>query len=127
MWMFVERRLEEAARKGVFDRLEPAGPIDLTENPYVPPEWRLGFKLLKDHGVVPEFVQRRREIEALRDELGRTPRDQPAVLRAVLERLKAAVEALNTSLAREREFVRTSLQLPPVDVEAELQAIGATR
>ena len=121
MWLFVERRLEEEARKGAFDGLEPAGPIDLTENPYVPPEWRLGFKLLKDHGVVPEFVQRRKEIEALREELRRIPRDQPSVLRAVLARLKSAVEALNVSLAREREFVRTSLQLPPVDVDAELR------
>ena len=125
MWLFVERKLEEEARKGAFDRLPgPGGPIDLSENPYVPPEWRLGFKLLKDHGVVPEFVQRRKEIETLREELGRVPRSQTAVARAVLERLKAAVEALNACLAREREFVRTSLQLPPVDVETELRASG---
>jgi DnaJ homolog subfamily C member 28 len=44
MGLFVERQLEEAARAGAFDHLPGAGePIDLTENPYVPAEWRLAF------------------------------------------------------------------------------------
>lgn len=120
-WSFVEKALEEAARKGAFD-LPPAGPVDLEINPYVPEDWRLGFKLLKDHGIVPEFVQRRREIEAIRGELEAAPRGQPAVYRAILERLNETIEALNRSLVRENQFVRGSLQLPPADVDAELRA-----
>jgi hypothetical protein len=122
-WLFVERKLEEAARKGAFDRLPgPGGPVDLSENPFVPADWRLAFKLLADHRIVPEFVERRREIEAIREELAAARKAQagPAVCRAILERLAATVEALNGALARENQFVRGSLQLPPVDVEAEL-------
>ncbi len=118
----MEKALEEAARKGAFDGLPPAGPLDLEENPYVPADWRLAFKLLKDHRVVPEFVQRRKEVEAIREELRAAPRGQPAVYRAILDRLNETIEGLNRSLARENQFVRGSLQLPLADVEAELKA-----
>lgn len=117
----MEKALAEAAAKGAFD-LPPAGPLDLEENPYVPAEWRLGFKLLKDHRIVPEFVQRRKEIEAIHEELKAAPRARPAVYRAILERLNETIDALNRSLVRENQFVRGSLQLPRVDVEAELKA-----
>jgi hypothetical protein len=129
MWMFVERQLEEAARKGAFDNLPGAGtPIDLTENPFVPPDWRLAFKILKDHHLVPEFVERRKEIEKIRGEIdalkaGPDHGTRRLAIRNRLVRLAAAVEALNRSLARENQFVRSSLQLPPVDVDEELRAL----
>lgn len=127
--MFVERKLEEAARAGAFDHLPGAGaPIDLTENPYVPAEWRLAFKILADHKIVPEFVERRKEIEAIRAEIDDLKKDRSRDLewrrlacRNRLVRLSEAVEALNRSLVRENQFVRSSLQLPPVDVDAELR------
>ena len=133
MWMFVERKLEEAARAGAFDRLPGAGePLDLSENPFVPADWRLAFKILADHRIVPEFVERRKEIEALRDEIlvlkkdGSRDRDwRRLACRNRLVRLAEAVEALNRCLARENQFVRGSLQLPPVDVEEELRAFDA--
>jgi hypothetical protein len=129
MWLFVERQLEEAARKGAFDNLPGAGtPIDLTENPFVPPDWRLAFKILKDHHLVPEFVERRKQIETIRGEIDAL-KSSPAregrrlAVRNRLVRLAAAVEALNRSLARENQFIRSSLQLPPVDVDAELASL----
>jgi len=126
--MFVERKLEEAARAGAFDRLPgPGGPIDLTENPYVPADWRLAFKILADHQIVPEFVERRKEIETIRAEVEQLKADRSRdrewrrlACRNRLVRLSEAVEALNRSLVRENQFVRGSLQLPPVDFEAEL-------
>lgn len=125
VWMFVERQLEKAAREGAFDNLPGAGrPIDLTENPFVPPDWRLGFKILQDNGFVPEFVERRKEIETLRadiDALKAAPAPQRPAIRNRLVRLAEAVDLLNRSLARENQFVRTSLQLPPVDIDAELR------
>jgi len=132
MWMFVERKLEEAARAGAFDRLPGAGaPIDLSENPYVPADWRLAFKILADHHIVPEFVERRKEIEGIRDEIRVLREDRTRDLewrrlacRNRLVRLAEAVEALNRSLARENQFVRGSLQLPPVDLDAELRLIS---
>jgi hypothetical protein len=120
--IFVERQLEEAARRGAFDRLPGAGlPLDLSENPFVPADWRLAFKVMADHRIVPEFVERRKEIESLRAEIDRErPRRRPAVLRALAGRLRDAVDALNRSLARETDFVRGSLQLPPIDVDREV-------
>jgi DnaJ-like protein len=133
MWMFVERKLEEAARAGAFDRLPGAGtPLDLTENPFIPADWRLAFKILADHRIVPEFVERRKEIEALRDEIRVLRNDRSRdrdwrrlACRNRLVRLAEAVEALNRCLARENQFVRGSLQLPPVDVEEELRAFDS--
>src|ERR1051326_5568464 len=125
-WIFVERKLEEAARRGAFDHLPDAGgPIDLSENPFVPPDWRLAFKILKDHKIVPEFVERRKEIESIRGELEQALATGvgPAVYRAIVERLAAAVSALNICLARENHFVRGSLQLPPVDLDAEMRRL----
>jgi hypothetical protein len=129
MWMFVERKLEEAARKGAFDRLPGAGlPIDLSENPYVPADWRLAFKILADHKIVPEFVERRKTIEAIRTEMNelksdrtRDPQWRRLAYRNRAVRLAEEVAQLNGSLARENQFVRGSLQLSPVDLDAELR------
>lgn len=121
MYGFVERRISEAVERGEFDNLPGAGrPLDLSENPYVAPEWRLAFKILKDHAIVPEFVERRKEIEAIREGMKRC--SSRLLYRELLERLSTCIEALNRSLARENQFVRNGLQLPPVDVEAELRA-----
>ena len=131
--MFVERKLEEAARAGAFDHLPGAGgPIDLDINPYVPAEWRLAFKILADHKIVPEFVERRKEIEAIRAEIDALRQDRTRdrewrrlACRNRLVRLSEAVEALNCSLVRENQFVRSSLQLPPVDLDAELRSFDS--
>ena len=133
MWMFVERKLEEAARRGDFDRLPGAGePLDLSENPYVPAEWRLAFKILADHKIVPEFVERRKAIESIRAEMDALKSDRSRDLEwrrlaygNRVARLAEEVLALNACLARENQFVRGSLQLPPVDVEEELRAFDA--
>src|SRR5262245_31977602 len=132
--MFVERKLEEAARRGDFDRLPGAGePLDLSENPYVPADWRLAFKILADHKIVPEFVERRKAIEAIRAEMDalKSDRSRDREWRRLAYRNRAArlaeeVLALNACLARENQFVRGSLQLPPVDVDEELRAFDGT-
>jgi len=121
MWIFVEKKLEEAARKGAFDHLPGAGlPLDLTENPYVPADWRLAFKILADHKIVPEFIERRKTIESIRAEMDALKSDRTRDLewrrlayRNRAARLAEEVAALNGCLARENQFVRGSFQLPP--------------
>ena len=133
-WSFVERKLDEAAKAGAFDHLPPAGPIDLTENPYVPEDWRLAFKLLADQKIVPEFAERRKEIEAIRADIDALKADRARdrewrrlAIRNRLVRLSEAVQALNLCLARENQFVRGSLQLPPVDLDEELKSFDAAQ
>ena len=133
-WSFVEKKLEEAARAGAFDHLPPAGPIDLTENPYVPEDWRLAFKLLADQKILPEFAERRKAIEALRAEAEALKADRTRdrdwrrlAYRNRLVRLSEEVVALNGCLARENQFIRGSLQLPPVDLDEELRSFEAAQ
>jgi len=133
MWIFVERKLEEAARKGAFDQLPGAGaPLDLSENPYCPADWRLAFKILADHKVVPEFVERRKAIESIRAEMSALKEDptrdrewRRLAYRNRAVRLSEEIAALNGCLARENQFVRGSLQLPPLDLDDEMRAFDA--
>jgi hypothetical protein len=60
-----ERRIQEAITEGDFDNLPGAGqPLRVEENPYVPEEWRLAFKVLENAGVVPDWVALANEIDA---------------------------------------------------------------
>lgn len=59
----VDKQIREAMERGEFDRLPGAGkPLDLNENPYTPEDWRLAFKVLKDAGVAPEWIEQGKEI-----------------------------------------------------------------
>jgi hypothetical protein len=63
----VEKQIREAMERGDFENLRGVGkPLDFAENPYTPDEWRLAYKVLKDAGVAPEWIEQGKEI---RDEL----------------------------------------------------------
>ncbi|HEY8416942.1 MAG TPA: DnaJ family domain-containing protein [Limnochordales bacterium] len=65
-----EERIQEAMAKGAFDNLPGKGrPLDLRENPFVPPELRLAYKLLKDANFAPDWIELDRDVRATRDEL----------------------------------------------------------
>ncbi len=56
--------------RGEFNRLPGRGkPLDLSENPYTPADWRMAYKLLQDAGMAPEWIEQdkeiRRELSAL--------------------------------------------------------------
>ncbi|MCX5781036.1 MAG: DUF1992 domain-containing protein [Firmicutes bacterium] len=45
----VENQIQKARERGDFDNLEGIGkPLDLSENPYEPPEMRMVMKILKN-------------------------------------------------------------------------------
>ncbi len=122
----VEEKIQEAIARGEFDNLPGEGkPIDLTENPFVPAEWRLAFKTLKDNALAPEFVLRLKAIESLRAEMEKTRTE--SILRRLATKLAEEVDALNGSLLREEHFKASSLHLPPVDVEAEVKRYLGSR
>lgn len=58
----IERRIDEARRRGAFDDLPGEGrPLELDDDRLVPEELRVAFRILKNAGYVPP------EVEALRD------------------------------------------------------------
>lgn len=69
--------------RGEFDDLPGAGkPLALDDDPHVPADWRLAFKILKDAGVAPEWIEKgkaiRAELDALVELLDRAARHQRA-------------------------------------------------
>jgi hypothetical protein len=67
----VEERIQEAIRRGDFDNLPGAGhPLELDDDALVPPEVRIGYRILKNAGLVPPELLERREIAELEFSLG---------------------------------------------------------
>jgi hypothetical protein len=62
----VEERIQAAMRRGEFDELPGAGkPLDLDDDPLVPAEVRVAYRILKNAGFVPPEVLVRRELAEL--------------------------------------------------------------
>jgi hypothetical protein len=58
-----EKRIRDAMDRGEFDDLPGAGrPLELNEDPLVPPEVRMAYRVLKNAGIVPAEILQRREI-----------------------------------------------------------------
>ncbi len=67
----IEKQIRDAIERGEFDHLPGKGkPLDLSENPYTPADWRLAYKLLQNAGSAPDWIELdkeiRRESDALR-------------------------------------------------------------
>ena len=62
-----ERKMEEAIARGELDDLPGAGrPLPLeVDDPFVPSELRMAYRILKNAGFLPPEVELRREIHAL--------------------------------------------------------------
>lgn len=62
----VEQRILEALSRGEFDDLPGAGrPLDLDDDPLVPEDLRLAYRILKNAGYVPAEVETLNEIAQL--------------------------------------------------------------
>ncbi len=58
-----DKAIREAIERGDFENLPGQGkPLDLSENPFTPREWRLAYKILKDAGAAPEWIEQDKEI-----------------------------------------------------------------
>jgi DnaJ family protein C protein 28 len=54
----VERRIQQAQTGGQFDNLPGKGkPLDLRENPFAKPEWRLAHRMLKNAGFTLDWIE----------------------------------------------------------------------
>ncbi len=64
--LLAEQRIVEALARGEFDDLPGAGrPLELDDDPLVPEELRVAWRILKNAGFMPPEVEARRDIAAL--------------------------------------------------------------
>lgn len=64
--LLAERQIQEAIERGELDDLPGAGqPLDLDDDPLVPEELRLAYRILKNAGFVPAEVGELNEIGQL--------------------------------------------------------------
>jgi DnaJ homologue, subfamily C, member 28, conserved domain len=68
MAALAERKIQEAMERGEFDDLPGKGkPLDLSDDPMVPEELRIAYKVLKNAGYLPPELELHKEIVRLRD------------------------------------------------------------
>jgi DnaJ family protein C protein 28 len=61
----IDKKIREAMERGEFDDLSGKGePIDLSENPFEDPDWRLAHRLLRNAGFAPYWIEERKDIDA---------------------------------------------------------------
>ncbi|MFN4197084.1 MAG: DUF1992 domain-containing protein [Caldimicrobium sp.] len=63
MRKIAEEKIREAIERGDFDELQYKGkPIEIKDNPFVPEELRIVYRILKNAGFIPKEVELRKEI-----------------------------------------------------------------
>jgi hypothetical protein len=103
-----ERKIAEAIKRGEFDDLQLKGTrLNLTADAHVPAELQMGYKILKNAGVVPEELALGKEIRSLQDlidtctdpgqnpELNKKLRDRLLQLNILMERRGRSVALQN--------------------------------
>ena len=103
--LIAERRIQEAIQKGLLDNLSLKGkPIAQEDLSAVPEELRMGYKILKNAGYLPEELQLKKEILALGDLLKtcENPEEKASTRRRITQRqlqLDMLMEKKERSLA----------------------------
>src|SRR5205823_14703444 len=78
--LLAERKIEEAITRGEFDDLPGAGrPLELDDDPLVPEDQRVAYRILKNAGYVPPEVQTLKEIADLERYTARDDLDADAI------------------------------------------------
>ena len=128
----IERQIREAADEGKFDDLPYQGrPLPL-EDDSAAGEWAMAYRMLKDAGVAPPWIEADKAVRELLerkarqlDAAGRTsafawPRARAAYA-TVLDELDGAIARVNAEAPTDRQHRR------PLDREAELAAFDGRR
>jgi Domain of unknown function (DUF1992) len=100
-----ERRIRDAIEAGEFDNLKGAGqPLSADDdNPYVPADLRVAFKVLQNSGYAPDWMKLAQEIEADLERLRTSADIHFRLLREELKELSSdvyAVRRLRTTVHR---------------------------
>ena len=89
--LIAEQKIAEAEREGALSDLPGAGqPLDLDDDPLIPEDLRMAYRILKNAGFVPQEVTMLREIGQLESLLreGKDDAQSSALRRLELLRLK---------------------------------------
>lgn len=71
-----EERIREAIERGDFEELEYKGkPLEIKEDPFVPEELRVAYRMLKNAGFLPKEIELRKEIIELEKYLDEEHKD----------------------------------------------------
>ena len=127
--------------RGEFDNLPGKGrPIDLSENPFEDPDWRMAHRMLRNAGFAPAWIEERKDIDAelavARNTLSRvhmimqnaraTQYQRSAEIRweQALDIFRKKVEELNRRInAWNLKAPAVGFQRKRIDVELELERI----
>jgi len=92
-----ERRIREAIEAGDFDNLTGAGkPLSTDdENPYVPADMRVAFKVLQNSGYAPDWMKLAQDIEVDLERLRTSADIHFRLLREDLKELSSDVYAIS--------------------------------
>ncbi len=67
---FIEEKIKEAIEAGEFDNLEGAGkPLNLDDYFAAPEDLRMGYSVLKSAKIIPEEIDRLKEIGELKEKI----------------------------------------------------------
>jgi DnaJ family protein C protein 28 len=115
--ILAERKIEEAMAEGVFDDLPGKGrPLDLSENPFEDPAYRLAHRVLRNSGHTLPWIEERRDIVQAIDEARTALR---ATRNATAFRVRAA-EINRRVLAFNVKAPARGVELLTLDVETEI-------
>ncbi len=66
--IIAEERIQEAIRNGDFDDLSGMGkPLVFDDDPNIPEELRMSYKILKNSGCLPPEIEERKDIQRAKD------------------------------------------------------------
>jgi len=116
--MLAEQKIQEAIERGELDDLPGAGkPLEFDDDPLVPEDQRVAYRVLKNAGFVPPEVEARKEVQSIEQLIDTLP-NGPQRARA-LRRL----QLLNLKLA-EAGGAGKGLRLPPEYYRKILSKLG---
>ena len=103
MWLALqlvaEERIQEAIRNGEFDTLEGMGkPLKLDDDPNVPPELRMAYKMLKNADCLPPEMTEKKEIQQARELLEALDDEQERYRQ--MQKLNALIAKANARRSR---------------------------
>jgi hypothetical protein len=128
----LDERIKAAEAAGMFDNLPGTGkPLALDDDSLVPEEQRIGYRMLKNAGFGPPWLEQRRQIENEQASLERWQAEAAtklargtARIEDLRDELEQRIQAINRQIRDYNLIVPTVIgQLPLIQLWRELQKL----